>query len=93
MPTPTLMVDWAGMTPASRVVISAWAPAPPLLDPLLEELLEEEELPLEEELLELEDEPLPLDEELLELEELELPLLLELEDELLLEEEVVSVVL
>jgi hypothetical protein len=65
------MVDLAGVTPASRVVTSAWAPAPLELEPLLEdeelelppleELLEDEELPLEdeelEELLELEEEP------------------------------------
>jgi len=90
------MVDWAGMTPESRVVTSAWAPAPLLeLLPEEEELLELELLP-EELLLELEELELLLPEleELLELEELELPLLLELEDEPLLEEEeVVSVVL
>ncbi len=49
------------------MVSRAWAPAPLELDPLLEELLEEEELPLEdeelEELLELEEEPLLLEEE------------------------------
>ena len=62
MPTPTLMVDLAGATPESRVVVSACVPAPLLedeeLEPPLDELLEDElELPPEELLLE-EDEEL-----------------------------------
>ena len=56
MPTPTLMVDLAGATPASRVVTSAWAPAPLEEEP---ELLEEE-LELPEDELELPDEELEL---------------------------------
>ena len=69
------MVDLAGMTPASRLVTSAWAPAPLELEPLLED--EELEPPPLEELLEDELEP---PEELLE-DELEEPLLDELDDD------------
>lgn len=62
-----LMVDLAGATPESRVVTSAWVPAPLELEPL-DELLEDElEPPLEEELLLDELEPLLLDELLEEL--------------------------